>query len=171
MLPITKVSTLLEELSETNDYEEVVKRIQLPLSELNEYLFWSEQFYTRNCIERNEKYELIVLCWEPEQYTPIHCHNQQECWIYMVEGELDELQFQLNKQDVPKQTNASKLIANNFYHTNDDIGFHSLSNLSEKRCISLHLYAKPIEECSYFSEESKSFKTKILSYSNSKSIV
>lgn len=167
MLPITKVSSLLLELSETNNYDEVVKRIQIPVSELSEYLLWDKQFYTRNCVERNDDYELIVLCWEPNQYTPIHCHNKQECWIYMVEGEIDEIQYQLDEHEVPKQINREKLIENKSYHTNDDLGFHSLSNMTSKRCVSLHLYARPIEECRFFSDESKSFKTKKLSYSNS----
>ena len=171
MLPITEVALLLDELSETNNYDEVVKRIQIPLSELSEYLFWNDQYYTRNCIVRNDAYELLLLCWEPEQFTPIHSHNNQECWIYMVQGELEEHQFQLDSQEIPNQVNAETLKKLNVYHTNDEIGFHRLSNTSMNRSISLHLYAKPIDECSYYSEESKSLKTKILSYSNLKKTV
>lgn len=171
MLPITKVSSLLNELSKTKNYDEVVKRIEIPISEFSEYMYWSDQYYTRNCIERNEDYELLLLCWEPGQFTPIHCHNNQECWLYMVQGELGERLFQLDDQDIPKQDNKVNLMTKNSYHINDDIGLHSLSNASEKRGVSLHLYAKPIDECSYYSKESKTFKTKTLSYNNSKHTV
>ncbi len=168
MLPITKVSSLILELSEAINYSEIIKRIQIPFSEFSEYLNWNEQYYTRNCIVRTDQYELLVLCWEPGQFSPIHSHNKQECWVYIVEGELNELQFQLNKQNLPEQFKAESLTKNNFYYTNDDLGLHSLSNLSSNRCVSLHLYAKPIDECQYFSEETNSFKTKSLNYSSTK---
>ena len=171
MLPITKVISLLDELTETHNYAELVKRIQIPLSEFNDYLFWDDNYYTRNCIVRNDDYELILLCWEPGQSTPIHCHNDQECWVYMVSGNIMEYQFQLNEQNIPIEASVQKIEKFSSNHINDAIGFHRLHNESKERCVSLHLYAKPIDECSYYSEESKSLKTKTLSYSNLKKTV
>jgi cysteine dioxygenase len=46
----------------------------------------------------------------------------------------------------------------------DFIGFHRLENVSNKRSMSLHLYAKPIRKCRIFDEKSKSFVNKDLGY-------
>ena len=46
----------------------------------------------------------------------------------------------------------------------DFMGFHSLENLSDKKSMSLHLYAKPIRACRIFDEESNTFVHKELEY-------
>jgi cysteine dioxygenase len=44
------------------------------------------------------------------------------------------------------------------------MGFHSLENISNKKSMSLHLYAKPIRNCKVFDEDSKGFVNKEMSY-------
>jgi cysteine dioxygenase len=44
------------------------------------------------------------------------------------------------------------------------MGFHSLENLSKKRSMSLHLYAKPIRNCNTFDENLQKFVCKDLTY-------
>lgn len=171
MLPINDLQTLILELSKSNKYDEIVERIQLQLSDFNEFLFWEDTYYTRNCILRNKEYELIVLCWEPGQNTPIHCHNDQECWVYVVSGSLFEEKYKIDENETPNQISSLLLNEAESHHINDAIGFHRLYNNSKERTVSLHLYAKPIDECSYFSEDSETFKVKKLSYNNFKEVI
>jgi len=46
----------------------------------------------------------------------------------------------------------------------DFMGFHTLENLSNKKSMSLHLYAKPIRKCRVFDEKLNTFVTKKLEY-------
>jgi predicted metal-dependent enzyme (double-stranded beta helix superfamily) len=40
-----------------------------------QYAFFNPHKYCRNLLEFNEDFELIVLCWEPNQESPIHNHS------------------------------------------------------------------------------------------------
>ena len=44
-------------------------------AEFEKYATWNQESYTRNCIARTDTYELILLCWEKKQETPIHEHG------------------------------------------------------------------------------------------------
>ena len=46
----------------------------------------------------------------------------------------------------------------------DFMGCHSLENMSNKRSMSLHLYAKPIRNCNLFDEKTGKFVNKDLVY-------
>jgi len=165
MKPIASLSNLLELLSEEgdDDYEQIVQQIQIPFSELEPLTQWDSNYYTRTCLVRNKKYELLLLCWGPGQFSPIHCHDNQECWMHILQGNITEERYELDEDGMPIKTSTSLLKEGTSYHINDDIGFHNLNNDSNERCVSLHLYASPIKECSYYSEDSGTFKRKKMS--------
>jgi len=165
MKPIASLSNLLELLSEEGDdyYEQIVQQIQIPFSELEPLTQWDPNCYTRTCLVRTEKYELLLLCWAPGHFSPIHCHDNQECWMYMLHGSITEHRYELDEDGMPVKTKTSLMTEGASYHINDNLGFHNLDNDTNERCVSLHLYASPIEKCSYFSEDSGSFKRKIMS--------
>jgi len=50
----------------------------------------------------------------------------------------------------------------------DDLGYHSLSNFSTRRAMSLHLYMNPINDCTVYDDQSKEFEPKLLSYHSQK---
>lgn len=39
------------------------------------YMFYNPHKYARNLVEMNKHFELIVLCWESGQESPIHNHS------------------------------------------------------------------------------------------------
>jgi len=48
---------------------------------LSPYLHFAPHRYTRNLIYRDEIFELVALCWEPQTQSPIHNHSGQLCWL------------------------------------------------------------------------------------------
>ena len=50
----------------------------------------SDRAYQRVCVAHDDNAELILLCWDKGQGTPIHNHGRQECWVHIVEGEMTE---------------------------------------------------------------------------------
>jgi cysteine dioxygenase len=167
--PITTIEQLVEELDQIQDekgYKQIVKRLDIPLENYRSYAHFSKEHYTRNCIARNEDYELILLCWEEGQETPIHCHNNQECWVYVVKGEFDEQRFvESDKPSEEIEVEAEmQLEEEGVSYMNDDMGYHSLTNVSDGKSMSLHLYMNPIDECNVFNEETGEFERKTLEY-------
>lgn len=169
MKSIKSISELVKQLSISSrkDINNLIKRLEIPITEFEKIASWNTEFYTRNCIARTEDFELLLLCWQAGQETPIHCHNDQDCWVFLIEGNITENQYKNDDNDIPVLTVSELMTKNGSYYINDFIGLHSLHNLKNERAMSLHFYFNPIKECSYYNDKQKEYKTKILSYNSS----
>ena len=107
---------------------------------------------------------MILLCWEEGQITPIHDHGGEECWVKVIEGEFRETIYK--EDEIGGLTFVKSAVSkeNAVTYMKDFMGFHSLENLSKKRSMSLHLYAKPIRKCRAFDEKTKTFVDRTLTY-------
>jgi cysteine dioxygenase len=156
------ITALSEE--ERTKYNHIIHSIKLPSSAFENYSSWSNECYTRNCIIDNEKFELILICWCEGHRTPIHDHGGEECWVKVIEGEFKETIYKQNEAGELNFVKSSISKSNEITYMKDFMGFHRLENLSNKRSISLHLYAKPIRKCKMFDEKSGTFMNKDLVY-------
>ena len=163
---ITSVEELLSELPHCSpqDYNALAKDMELDVQDLARYATWSADRYTRNCIVRTEKYELILLCWEAGQETSIHCHGGEECWVYGAHGSLEEVHFEAAENGRPRKTGSHVLKARQVTYMNDDIGYHLLRNMTNGRAMSLHLYMNPIDNCTCWDEKTQQFVPVDLTY-------
>ena len=166
--PITcpSLNELVSDLSEgeRTTFNKIFRTMEVPISTFEEYCSWSDKSYTRNCIYDDDKFELILLCWNEGQGTPIHDHGGEECWVKIVEGEFRETIYNSNEKGEFKALKSTLANTNDITYMIDFMGFHKLENLSNKRSMSLHLYAKPIRSCNMFDETSKTFVSKDLCY-------
>jgi hypothetical protein len=160
---IQKLVQLLSQ-SPTEDYNTILKDFDFESINFSLYESWSNEGYTRNCLFRDADFELIVICWEQGQGTAVHGHDGEDCWVYLLEGEIHEVYFNINDDNNLQEVGSHKVIPNQLTFMNDKVGFHKLENCCEGRSMSLHLYAKPIENCVSFDETTHSFVTKELSY-------
>lgn len=145
---IQKLIYILENC-EKEDYPTIPKNLNVPIEKFKDFAYFSNEDYTRNCIAKNSNFELLLLCWNPGQETPIHCHNSQECWVVILDGILEEEKFLYNydKKELI-QTEEAELTGTVISYMTDDLGYHLLRNPSKNKSISLHLYVNPIDECS-----------------------
>lgn len=137
---------------------------KIPVSSFDTYCSWADDSYTRNCIIDDENFELILLCWNKGQVTPIHDHGGEECWVKIIEGEFKETIFEESPNGGVKALRSSISKANDITYMIDFMGFHSLENISTKRSMSLHLYAKPIRTCKAYDMELGEFVSRDLEY-------
>lgn len=172
-----KINTLhqlieqLDQCEHRNDYIKLAKNLSLDAQELSQYAFWDNNQYTRNCIKREQDYELLLLCWEKGQETPIHCHNGEECWVYLATGKIYEQRFQKDEEDQPYPVDELKMEKSGISYMNDEMGYHRLKNLADGRSMTLHLYVNPIDQCSVYSEEDQKFIFKDLHYYSTNGIL
>ena len=166
----TKVLQSLDELitalseGERTTYNHIIRSMKFPENAFENYCSWSDECYTRNCIVENEKFELILICWCEGHRTPIHDHGGEECWVKVIEGEFKETIYKKNEEGELVSVKSSISKQNEVSYMKDFMGFHQLENLSNKRSMSLHLYAKPIRACNVFDENLKTFVRKDLGY-------
>jgi len=165
-LCIKTLSELIDELEKQDKkyFPKVLKAIQIPIQDFNNVAEWNSDHYSRVCLARNNKFELILLCWNGFDQTPIHDHDGQKCWIYQLSGEIEEKRYDIDSNGLPKEVLATKLTPKKLTYMDDNMGLHALVNPSAQKALTLHLYVNPIEKCSVFSSELNEFQTKSLSY-------
>ena len=140
------------------------------------YLFWSEKFYTRNLIYKDERFELMAVCWERGQVSRVHNHADQQCWMSVPIGKLRGQNFSVEEIDEAK--GFCKLKETNQFDLSDCLAakveleepIHQILNLSEfgGRAVSLHIYSKPFDKCLSYCRETDTFKQVPLFYTSVK---
>ena len=145
-------------------YKMLLEKFEYDPNEIKTYAGWSDESYVRHGIVKTNDFELILMCWDVDQETPIHCHNGKDCWMRVVKGELEEAVFERRQNEGLQLVNHKTYVAKDVAHINDQLGVHRLRNSGGTQAMSLHLYAKPIEKCSIYDPETNGFKIKEMSY-------
>src|ERR1700737_2830547 len=131
-----------------------LKDVLLDPQSLLPYLHFAERRYTRNLIYRDELFELIALCGEPQSASPIHNHSGQLCWLSIQAGALRLENF--HSLVGPGPGNNIRIVSNGGIERapkgcldlqQGDDGIHRVSNPFEERAISLHVYSRPYDNC------------------------
>ncbi|MGB3401756.1 MAG: cysteine dioxygenase family protein [Microcoleaceae cyanobacterium] len=150
-------------------YEKLIQSVNISPESIASYCRWDSQSYTRNLVCQTDIYQLLVLCWQAGQASPIHEHQNQDCWMYVVKGTIEEILYQpsfhdrkgliLHETDKKRyhQGNTSRLI-------DSTSAWHSIEAISEQ-VITLHLYSLPIQKCQIYNQKTGQFSERELNYS------
>lgn len=165
MSTIKTIEELINEFDNADFAEQksVLKRIDIPVEEFQEYASWEDGSYTRNCIARKDGFEFILLCWAKDVGSSIHGHDGQHCWVYQVCGTVNEKRFDFTNGAF-EETNNVNLDKGAITYMHDRMGYHSIQNVSGKGAMTLHVYANPIDRCKVYNEEIGKFETVEMEY-------
>lgn len=166
MSEIKTLEKLIEELdnSPSADRKKIIEQLDLNAKDLLEYANWKDGDYTRNCLARSENYEIILLCWDRKAVTPIHGHGGQDCWVYQVDGEVLEMRFNQDENDDLEVFEKLILKEGEVSYMTDEMGYHLIKNNSNNKCMTLHVYASPIDECEVYYNDENTFKLTEMEY-------
>jgi cysteine dioxygenase len=128
---------------------------------LEPYLFWNQQHYTRNLIDKTELYELLAICWEVGMGSSIHNHKDQNCWMAAPLGRLSVCNYRVIEEDLSAQrcdivpTDVVEINAANPVAVDPLNPVHDVRNPREfgERAVSLHIYSRPFDSCIVYSVE------------------
>jgi len=157
--------------SDCSNQGKIIKQMNIPINDFEAYASWDKKGYTRNCIHRTNKYELILLCWNKGDTTPIHGHGGQNCWVYQVQGQVTELRYEKDASGDLIETNRVHLSPGKLTFMNNSMGYHKLNNDTNGRGMTLHLYVSPIDSCEVFNDTKETFELKELQYDTIKEVV
>ena len=94
----------------------------------------------------------MLVCWPPHISAPIHGHEGEKCWARVQTGELKICNYvEINRDPLSLEKIQEFECPPGFLDGPADI--HSVENLSDSFATSLHIYAKPYEECELFDTE------------------
>ena len=141
---------------------------------LKPYLFFSEKHYTRNLIFRNELFELMAICWDVGQASPIHNHWDQSCWMAVPIGKLRVQNFSVVAQDRARgycqldRAEAFDIHKRSPTEVDPTEPVHQVLNLPQfnERAVSLHIYSRPYDRCLVYSLPKSSYQEVTLEYTS-----
>jgi predicted metal-dependent enzyme (double-stranded beta helix superfamily) len=117
--------------------------------QLQRYIHFTPEKYTRNLIHRTDSYALLLLGWEPGHRAPVHGHEGQKCWMRVEQG---ILRFS-NYEECENQISLRSMVAGPSGYVDGPALIHSVENRSLERALSLHLYAHPFEQCDIYRDQ------------------
>ena len=194
MAPRTvSVQTLVEELRKTEGAPITSDLVANLLSELTlvevsirPYVRFADDHYTRNLVHRDRHFDIMVLCWQPGQGTPIHTHNGQLGWAFTTRGALECVEYAWKGCDRPENQNVAGLdcLAGGMKVRLDPtatvvstpggalnrvtkrVTIHSLTVPpdSNERVVSFHVYSLPFDSCVVFDVAHGQCRRKDLSF-------
>jgi cysteine dioxygenase len=144
------------------------------LASIEPYFFWSERCYTRNLIFKNERFEMMAICWEKGQSSRVHNHAEQSCWMTVPLGKLRGQNFSV--LEIDEEKGFCKLKETDRFDLSDCLAakveleepIHQILNLPEfgERAVSLHIYSKPFDKCLSYCLETDRFAEVPLFYTS-----
>jgi cysteine dioxygenase len=144
---------------------------------LDKYLFFSKGSYTRNLIFKNDMFECMAICWEVGQFSRIHNHRDQNCWMSAPIGRLKVQNFRVEDRHAAGENCGScKLIPTDIYemdgahpaYVNPLEPVHQVLNLEEynQRAVSIHVYSKPFDTCEVYLRDKGTYSDVPLHYTS-----
>lgn len=144
------------------------------LDSVQKYLNWSPDFYTRNLIYKDERFEMMAICWESGQVSKIHNHANQQCWMTVPLGRLKGQNFAVDEID--ESSGLCRLRESDSFELSDCLAakveleqpIHQILNLADygERAVSIHIYSKPFDRCLAYCRDTDSFKEVNLFYTS-----
>jgi cysteine dioxygenase len=150
---------------------------ELMAEDLESFKHWLPDRHTRNKVFRNDRIEVMLICWPIGVKTPLHTHNGQLGWMVMLQGKLMVENYHKvrcnaaeNEQVVGidclagateidmELTNTELAIPGGPLNTVDKTQtIHRIMNPAEwnERAVSMHIYSLPIDSCVVFDIETQ----------------
>jgi cysteine dioxygenase len=100
------------------------------------FVKFKDDCYSRNYVHQCQAFEILILCWKPQQGSPVHNHAERGCVLKVLSGELTETQFYKNGHSQEKTYKAAQI---SYIHNH--IGVHKVENKGSENAVSLHIYA------------------------------
>ncbi|MGE3466484.1 MAG: cysteine dioxygenase family protein [Pyrinomonadaceae bacterium] len=141
---------------------------------ITRYFFWSPTFYTRNLIYKDERFEMMTICWDKGQVSRVHNHWDQKCWMTVPVGRLRGQNFAVEEFDEARyhcrlrETDSYELSNGAAAAVELEEPIHQILNLAEydERAVSLHIYSKPYDRCLSYCRDTNTFKEVQLCYTS-----
>ena len=144
---------------------------------LEKYIFFSKGCYTRNLIFKNDLFECMTICWEVGQFSRIHNHRDQNCWMSAPIGRLKIQNFRVeDRHAIADHSGTCRLAPTDIYemnaanpvYVNPLEPVHQVLNLPEynQRAVSIHIYSKPFDSCEVYQLEKGTYGDVPLHYTS-----
>ena len=106
---------------------------KLSFDSIKEFIEFNSEKYNKIILHQEVQFEIILICWLPNQQTLEHKYPNNGCLMKLFKGQLNDIR-RLKKEGIETVVNENEIT----YIEGGDI--HMISNMGEKS-ISLHIYS------------------------------
>lgn len=143
----------LDALTERAPLDELLRwqrDLEIGYEELADWIRFAPTGYQRNLVREGPLYRMLVLCWAPGQFSPIHDHAGSTCAVRVIQGTASETIYQQAEQEVLQQT--SHWVAGDVFGGSDG-DIHAVGNFEadDTPLVTLHVYSPPLTHMSLYS--------------------
>ncbi len=174
-LPLSELTGLLRGLKTpslaSNSLSRILEGVELSQGSLAPYLSFRKGGYARHLVHRDDRFELLLLCWDQQARSKVHDHAGQHCFFTPLYGHFavdDYERCEGGDQPGPGAIRHQRTLVLGpgevDHRSGGDNEIHRVSVQSPGQAVSLHVYAKPIERCLVFDDESQSWRQRVLRY-------
>jgi cysteine dioxygenase len=96
-------------------------------------------------IYENELFDIYIIKWDNNEFSKIHNHADNGCWLKVLQGSLQENLYDKNFNFI-KNTILKK---DDINFIKNSIGYHNIINY-EENSITLHIYSPPGHVTEYY---------------------
>ena len=137
--PLERLRALLEEADVT-------------LDDVRDFVVFDDEHYRRNLVALGPWHEILVICWQSGQRSPIHNHAQSTCGLKVLSGVCTETVFDRSPCGQVVARHSTELRAGSIT-ASQDADTHQVSNLQPagENLVTLHIYSPPLRAMQKFS--------------------
>lgn len=121
-----------------------------------QHLEFCDQGYRRKLLCRTARFDMLILCWKPGQASTIHDHTNSLNVTRVYQGVLTSRTFAptssaqtANPAQLPEQSalqvQAETVLSENSLAAVERYQIHQLANTSTENLVTLHVYARPLQ--------------------------
>ncbi len=152
-LKLRDLCCYLDELSERAPLHELLRRLrelEVGVQDLADWIRFSSMGYQRNLVREGPLDRMLVLCWLPGQFSPIHDHAGSTCAVKVIQGTVSETVYRPAEQGVLQHTN--QWVAGDVFGGSDG-DIHAVGNFAadETPLVTLHVYSPPLTRMGLYS--------------------
>lgn len=129
------------------ELEEWVNRLDLNDDFWKWHIDFACESYQRQLVCRTSRFDMVIICWQPQQYSSIHDHADSLNVTRVYQGVLTSRVFQrsdaVNGNKLLIQTKEEYLHKGELARV-DRYEIHQLANTSAENLVTLHIYARPL---------------------------
>ncbi len=120
---------------------------------LGHHVHFECDHYARNKVATSPWYELVCVCWQPGQRTPIHDHRASSCAFLVVEGAATEVLFETNEDGTLNFESEPFRREKGYICASWDADIHEIVNDTDEDMITLHIYSPALSQLHIYSRD------------------
>lgn len=129
-----------------------VSRLTLKEDLFDRHLCFKPESYQRRLVCHTPCFDLLILCWQPGQSSPIHDHQESLNVTRVHRGQLTSRSFKPTLDPfLPSGSATIPLLCQETYLEQSGLAvvdrhhIHQLANTADENLVTLHVYARPLQ--------------------------